>query len=309
MRRVTNARPNSPAGASDDGGLAEAPDGCLRDHDIPDAPPPELRYRRALRLGAALRGFWGSRHIVWSLSVRELRTTYNQEILGFAWALLAPLTMMVVFTFLFNRVGKVNSSGIPYPLFSYLGLLPWTFFSAAVLGAAQSLVVNPLLNKVYAPREVFPLAQVVTAAVSALCASLALAVLFVIEDWAPSATSYWAVPLIAILLAFTVAATLFFSAVTVYLRDLRHALPLMLQVGLFVTPVVYGLNEIPSEFRAVYVAVNPLAAVIDGLRQCVLLDHAPNMTYTLIAAASSTAYLLGTYLLFKRLETGFADVS
>ena len=126
---------------------------------------------------------------------------------------------------------------------------------------------------------------------------------------APSATSYWAIPLIVILVAFIVACTLLASSVTVYFRDLRHALPLVLQLGLFVTPVVYGLNEIPRDFRAAYVALNPLGGVIDGLRQSVLMGHSPNAAYTLIAAGSAALYLLGAYMLFKRLETGFADVS
>lgn len=276
---------------------------------IPDEPPPEIRFRRALRLGAATRELWHSRHIVWSLAVRQLRSTYNQEVLGIAWALLAPFTLMIVFTFLFERVGKVNSGGVPYPLFSYIGLLPWTFFQNSLSTGGLSLVNQPLLNKVYAPREVFPLSEVVTGAVGAGCATIALAFLFLFEGRAPSATSYWAIPLIVILVAFIVACTLLASSVTVYFRDLRHALPLVLQLGLFVTPVVYGLNEIPRSFRAAYVALNPLGGVIDGLRQAVLMGHSPRAAYTLIAAGSAALYLLGAYVLFKRLETGFADVS
>lgn len=276
---------------------------------VPDAPPPEIRFRRALKLGRALRSLWRSRHIVWSLAVREMRSQYNQEILGVAWALLAPLTLMVVFTVLFERVGKVNTHGVPYPLFSYVGLVVWTFFSNSVQGAGLSLVNQPLLNKVYAPREVFPLAEVVVAGFSAVCATFALALLFVVEDHAPAANSYWVPVLVAILLAFTVAACLFVSSITVYLRDVRHALPLGLQLGLFVTPVVYSLSEIPSGWRAAYVAVNPLGAVVEGLRQSVLMGQAPDAVLTVVAAAAAAVYLLGGFALFKRLETGFADVS
>lgn len=276
---------------------------------IPDAPPPELRFRRALKLGTALAALWRSRHIVTSLAVRDLRSTYNQEILGVAWALLQPFTLMVVFTFLFDRVGKVNTGGVPYPLFSYIGLVPWTFYMNSVQTAGLSLVNQPLLNKVYAPREVFPLSEVVVAGVGAACASLALGALFLFEWRAPAVTSYWVLPLIVILVGFTVASSLFAGAITVYLRDVRHALPLMLQLGLFLTPVVYGLNELPVAYRAPYVAINPLGAVIDGFRECVLYGRPPNALYTVIAALSTVGYLLGTYLLFKRLETGFADVS
>lgn len=300
----------APRGASEPGApSAPSRDGLAPPVDVPDEPPPELRYRRALKLGTALRDLWRSRHVVWSLAVRELRSTYNQEILGIAWALLAPFTLMIVFTFLFERVGNVKTDGIPYPLFSYIGLVPWTFYSTAVSTAGTSLVNQPLLNKVYAPREVFPLAEVVTAGVGAVCATFALVFLFLFEGRGPSATSYWALPLVVLLVAFTVASSLFAGSITVYLRDLRHALPLVLQLGLFVTPVVYGLNEFPVGLRAPYVALNPLGGIIDGLRRSVLQGHAPNATYTVIAAISSTLYLLGAYMLFKRLETGFADVS
>lgn len=276
---------------------------------VPDEPPPELRFRRALKLGTALRALWEARHTVSSLAVRDLRSTYNQEILGVGWALLQPFTLMVVFTFLFNRVGKVNTGGVPYPLFSYIGLVPWTFYANSVQTAGLSLVNQPLLNKVYAPREVFPLSEVVVAGVGALCASLALGVLFLFEWTAPASTSYWVLPLIVILVGFTVACSLLAGAVTVYLRDVRHALPLVMQLGLFLTPVVYGLRELPVAYRAPYCAINPLGAVIDGFRECVLYGRAPSFAYTAIAAVSTVAYLLGTYLIFKRLETGFADVS
>lgn len=304
----------SPRDASE----ARSRDGARRDEpttvvrsaaDIPAAPPPELRYRRALRFGTALRDLWRSRHVVWSLAVRELRSTYNQEILGVAWALLAPFTLMIVFTFLFERVGNVNTGGVPYPLFSYIGLVPWTFYSNAVSTAGTSLVNQPLLNKVYAPREVFPLAEVVTAGVGAVCATFALVFLFLFEGRGPSATSYWALPLVVLLVAFTVASALFTGSITVYLRDLRHALPLVLQLGLFVTPVVYGLREFPVGLRAPYVAVNPLGGIIDGLRESVLFGRAPHTPYLVIETLSCALYLLGTYMLFKRLETGFADVS
>jgi ABC-2 type transport system permease protein/lipopolysaccharide transport system permease protein len=259
-----------------------------------------------------MQALWRSRSIVWSLTVRDLRSTYSQEILGFAWALLAPVTLMVVFTFFFHHAvgkGKIDTGGAPYEIFSYIGLLPWTFFSSSVSSAGTSLIANPLLNKVYAPREVFPIAQVATSAVSAGCASLALIALFGINTFAPSATSYWVPLLLLILLCFTVGVSMFISAITVYVRDMRHALPLMLQLGLFLTPVIYGLDTIPKDYRALYVGVNPLGAVIDGIRSSVLLGHAPNGLYTAIAAGVSVLWLVGAFLVFKRLETGFADVS
>lgn len=278
---------------------------------LPEAPPPELRYRRGLKFGPSFRALWASRHVVTNLGLRELRVRYNQAILGFAWALLTPVVLMIVFSiFIRGAAGiKVATHGTSYPVFLYTGLLAWTFFASAVSSAGGILVSNPLLNKVYAPREVFPLATIGTSAVDACAATAVLGVLFVIyQDW-PQPTSYWAIPLILILAAFTIGVGLTFAALTVYLRDLRQALPLFLQVGLFVTPVIYGLDKIPKEWRTLYVFLDPVAMVIDGLRETVLWGHTPNFTYLGVAAASSVLTLVVGYGLFKQLETGFADVS
>jgi ABC-type polysaccharide/polyol phosphate export permease len=284
--------------------------GSLISRPVPDSPPSGMRYRRAFRLKSSLTALWKSRGIIWSLTVRDLRSTYSQEVLGFAWAILAPITLMVVFTFLANRVNtKIDTGGVWYPIFLYVGLLPWTFFSNAVSTGGTSLIGNPLLNKVYAPREVFPISDILGAIVNVLCASVALAVLFLIDGRLPSSTFYWIVPLLVILLIFTTGITLVIAGLTVYLRDMRHALPLGLQLGLFLTPILYGLNKIAPEYRDLYVAINPLVAVIDGMRRCLLYDQAPRLSYTVIAAVVSCVWLLGSFMLFKRLETGFADVS
>ncbi len=292
---MTNPLPELP--------LPEAP--------LPEAPPPELRYRRGLHLFQPLRALWGARQIALNLGLRELRVKYNQAILGLAWALLTPLVLMIVFSVFLNRVAsvEVNTHGIAYPVFSYTGLLAWTFFSSSVSSAGSSLISNPLLNKVYAPREVFPLATIGTSGVDAGAASIALFALFAIfKEW-PQPTTIWVPVLLLVLVAFTVGVGLIFSCLTVYVRDLRHALPLMLQVGLFVTPVVYGLSAIPKQWRGLYVFLNPVAMVIDGLRETVLYGNAPNMCYLGLASASSLIALLVGYCLFKQLETGFADVS
>jgi ABC-type polysaccharide/polyol phosphate export permease len=279
--------------------------------DVPDEPPPEYRYRRAFRLKESMKALWRSRAIIWSLTIRDLRSTYSQEVLGIAWALLGPVTLMVVFTFVANRVGngKVDTHGVWYPIFLYVGLLPWTFFSGSVSSGGTSLIGNPLLNKVYAPREVFPISDILGSIVNALCASVALAILFLIDGRLPSATSYWAIPVLVILLIFTTGISLLMAGLTVYLRDMRHALPLILQLGLFLSPIIYGLDQISKEWRIVYVAVNPIAGVIDGLRRCVLYGQAPKASYTIVAAVVSCIWLFFSYILFKRLETGFADVS
>jgi ABC-type polysaccharide/polyol phosphate export permease len=316
MSSVLDHDPSGPdddfsARADAEGGAPAEPDEWDDwDAHIPAAPPPELRYRRGFALKSEVQNLWRSRGIIWSLTVRDLRATYNQEVLGIAWALLAPITLMVVFTFLANRFNsKIDTGGVWYPIFLYVGLLPWTFFSNAVSSGGTSLIGNPLLNKVYAPREVFPISDIIGAIVNALCATVALGVLFAIDGRLPSATFYWIPLLLVILLVFATGVTLVVSCVTVYVRDMRHALPLALQLGLFLTPILYGLNKIPAAWRDLYTFVNPLVAVIDGMRRCLLYDQAPALSYTLIAAGASVIWLVGSFMLFKRLETGFADVS
>lgn len=279
--------------------------------NLPSTPPPELRFRRGFAFKASLTRLWAARHIVSNLAKRELRVRYNQAILGLGWAVLAPVVMMIVISVFIKQSGsiRVNTHGWPYPIFLYTGLLAWTFFSSAVSSAGGILVSNPLLNKVYAPREVFPIATIGTSAVDGAAATAVLGVLFVIYGQWPAATSVWAPLLILVLFAYTVGIGLIFSALTVYLRDLRQLLPLLLQLGLFATPIIWPLNKIPAEWRGVYVTLNPVAGVIDGLRRCVLYGQAPNWTYTGLAGASATVTLVLGYALFKRLETGFADVS
>jgi ABC-type polysaccharide/polyol phosphate export permease len=244
------------------------------------------------------------------LAERELRARYKQAVLGLAWALITPLALMLVFTLFFNRAVEVETGGVPYPLFAYLGLLPWTFFSTSVSQGGQSLIQNiPLLNKVYFPREVFPIASVGVAGLDTLVALLPLGGLFAIYGFVPRATSFWVPVLLLVQVAFTLGMTLIVSAIVVYLRDLRHALPVLLQIGLFATPVAYGIDFVPDSFRTLYVVLNPLGAVIDGYRRTVLRGAAPDWGLVLPAAISAVVLLVTGYLLFKRMETGFADVA
>ena len=278
--------------------------------DRPDGPPPELRFRRRVGLRSALRDLWRARELIRSLTERQLRARYKQAALGLAWAVITPLVYMVVFTLFFSRVADVDTGGAPYALFSYIGLLPWTFFSTGVSQAALSLVSNmPLLNKVSCPREVFPLSSVAGAGVDTAIATLVLGVLFVVTGYAPRVTSYWVPVLLVIGVVYTTAVSLVMGVLTVYLRDLRHVLPILLQVGLFATPVAYGIEVVPADLRALYSALNPIAPVIDGLRRCVLEGVAPRTGLVLVGAVSSVVQLIVSYRLFKRLETGIADVA
>jgi ABC-type polysaccharide/polyol phosphate export permease len=275
---------------------------------IPAAPPPEILFRYRLHIVAAVRELWQARQLVRTLAERDFRVRYKQAVLGVAWAVLTPLALMVVFTVFFQRVAKVDTAGAPYALFAYLGLLPWTFFSTSVAQGGQTLVTNAqLMNKVYCPREVFPLASMVVGGIDTTIAVGVLGVLFVVTRFVPAATSFWVPVMLVVNVAFTFGVTLVISAVLVYFRDLRHVLPIILQLGLFATPVAYGMNVVPSNLQVLYSAVNPLAPVIDGYRRTILYGLPPNWHLLVPGAITAFAVLGLGYVLFKRMEPGFAD--
>jgi ABC-type polysaccharide/polyol phosphate export permease len=277
---------------------------------VAEGPPPELIFRRALHPLAMLRELWSRRELVVVLSERDLRARYKQTKFGFAWALLTPFLLMVVFTVFFKRVADVRTGSVPYPLFSYVGLLAWTFFSGALSKGAVSITQNlTLLNKVYCPREVFPLASVAVAGVDTGIAVSILGILFVIYQFMPAATIVWVPLLILVQLAFTIGITVGMSALVVYFRDVRQVLPMLLQLGLFATPVGYGLEEMPRRWWPIYSALNPLVPVIDGYRRTILLGEPPKLDLLLIGGTTSVLFLIVGYLMFKKVEGGFADVA
>lgn len=277
---------------------------------LPDAPPPELRFKRRVSIIGAGREMWAQRETVRSLVERELRARYKQTVLSWSWALISPLALMLVFTIIIDRVANVDTEGAPYALFAYLGLLAWTFFTASLNQASNCLIVNKaLLNKLYCPREMFPVSSVAIAVVDSLIASTALVLLFVSTGYAPRATSVWVLPLLVPLLFFSVGIALVISVTVVYLRDVRNALGLILQLGLFATPIAYRLDAIPARALPYYCFANPIAPVIDGFRRAVLYGQQPQWGLVGLGTASSVLVLLAGYWYFKRAEAGIADVA
>ncbi len=296
------------------GGRADGtPHDSARSH-APAEPRPEIWFRRRVSLLSALRELWQFRELVVTLAERDLRVRYKQAVLGLMWALLTPVAMMLAFTLIFTKFTHIATGGAPYALFSYLGLLPWTFFSSSVNGGGSSLVTNvALLNKLYCPREVFPIAAMADAAVDALLATLVLLVLFPVLGFAPHIESFYVPLLLVVMVVFTTGVTLAVSAVVVFMRDLRLVLPLVMQFGLFVTPVVYATKSLAHTQAAkiVYSAINPLVPVIDGMRSCVLgvSGHTPDWLLLGVGSVSALIWLVVGFKLFKRLETGIADVA
>ena len=273
-------------------------------------PPPELRFRRRIRPIQGLIEVWRARELIRSVAERDLRVRYKQAFLGFSWALLGPLAMMTVLTLFVKRVLNVDTQGTPYPIFAYLGLVPWGFFSSSVSSGGTSLLSNKgLLNRIHCPREVFPIASVTVSFVDMATSLLALAVLFPITGFAPKATSVFALFLLPIQVIFALGVALLTSGIVIYLRDLTHAMSLLISLGFFATPIAYGLEAIPQRFHVIYAALNPMAPLIDGYRRSVLFGKAPHWELVLVAAISACIVLTIGYTAFKKLEAGVADVA
>jgi ABC-type polysaccharide/polyol phosphate export permease len=273
-------------------------------------PPASLRYRRRLGPGQAMNELWQSRGLVRTLVERDLKVRYKRTFLGFGWAIMSPVVFMLVFTLFFQRAGHFATDGVPYALFSYIALVPWTFFATTVSTGSTSLISNlALLNKVYCPREVFPIASALTAAFDALISAVVLVVLFAVYSYPPALASLWIPVLVAVEVAFALGVALFSASTLIYLRDLRYVVPMAVQIGMFASPVAYGINVIPKGFRPVYAILDPLGPVIDDFRRTVLHNLAPDWGLLGLAALASGVWLVGGYAVFKRLETGFADIA
>lgn len=271
-------------------------------------PPPGLRYRRKVSPGAAVAELWRARGLIRTLVERDLRVRYKRTFLGVGWAIVNPVLFMVVFTFFFQKSAHINTGGVPYALFSYIGLVPWSFFAQATSTGSASLMSNlALLNKVYCPREVFPIAAVMTAMFDALVSAAVLVALFIAYGYSPAPASGWIPLLVAIELAFTLGLTFFSCSTLIYLRDLRYAVPLIVQLGMFASPVAYSITSIPHSLRPYYNLLDPMGPVLDSFRRAVLHNLAPDWSALGLAGASALVWLIGGYVIFKKLETGFAD--
>ncbi len=246
--------------------------------------------------------------LFYTLSVFRLKVRYKQSVLGWLWAALQPLALMGIYTFVFAHVTKVNTDGVAYPAFVFCGLLPWIFFSGSVANAVHGMVAYPtLLTKMYFPREIIPLSYLAAGVVDFLIASVILAGLLVHYRVAPGWNLLYIVPILAILGGFAASVAIFFAAVHVRFRDIGLALPFVLQIWMFATPVVYSLQAVPVRLRALYV-LDPVASAIEMFRRVVLYGSAPDHYALAQAAGITSVALLFAYAFFKASESTMADL-
>ena len=248
------------------------------------------------------------RDLVVSLAIRDIKVRYRQTLLGVAWAVIQPLAFMVIFTLVFGKFGKVSSDGTPYPLFSYTGLVPWTLFATALSLSVNSIAANMnLVKKIYFPREVFPIGVVIGCFVDFLVAASIVAALMAWYHLAPSVQLIWLPWLIALEVAFILSLALVAGAMNVFYRDVKYIVPLVVQLGMFATPVIYPVSKVPEHLRGWYM-LNPMAVVIDGVRRVTLHGQAPELGLLVSSTVLVGALCVAAYAYFKRAEVKFADL-
>ena len=280
-------------------------------HSRPSLPLPEKPHlvivpsKRWVALD--LRSIWTFRDLLYFLTLRDVKIRYKQTALGVAWAVLQPLLTMLIFTLFFGRVAKIPSNGHPYALFAFAGLLPWTFFANAITNSGNSLVNNAaLISKVYFPRLIMPSAAVLAGLVDL---GVALVLMFGLAAFYGVGMSLNLVALPVLILLTTLlalAVSLFFAALNVKYRDVRYALPFLVQLAMFATPIIYPLSMVPKQWRWALV-LNPMAGVVEGFRAALLGGQFDLPALALAAAMTAVLLALGAYY-FRSVERNFADL-
>jgi lipopolysaccharide transport system permease protein len=248
------------------------------------------------------------RELLVNWTVREIKARYRQSALGFGWALVQPVFQMIIISIIFGNFLRVPSGDVPYPVFTYVAILPWTLFSGSINGAVPSILQNmQLITKIYFPREILPLSAALSRLVDFFIASVVFIGLAAWYDISIQSTLLYVPLLLVIQITLAVAVSLLGSAISVFVRDISFAIPLAMQVWMYLSPVIYPLSEVPEQWRSLYM-LNPMAGIIDSYRRVVLDGTAPEVG----VLASSTIISLGLFIIsywyFKRLEMAMSDI-
>jgi len=282
-------------------------DSLAREHGV--ASTRELHIRPRLGwIAIDWREIWESRELLYFLILRDIKVRYKQTVLGVAWAALQPLFTMLIFTVIFGSFAKIPSEGVPYALFVFAGLLPWTFFANSVTQSSQSLVnQQALLTKIYLPRVFVPAAPIGGGVLDLLVSGVVFGALMVFYRTAPT-LSVLALPfLILLTAAAALGVGLTLAALTVTYRDFRYVIPFMIQSWMYVSPVIYPVSVVPKGWQWL-LALNPMAGIIDAFRSS-LLGRPWNMEALAISSVSALVLLVYGLFYFRKTERRFADVA
>lgn len=271
-------------------------------------PPVTLIEPRRGWISLELREVWEYRELLYFLIWRDIKVRYKQTVLGAAWAVIQPFLTMVVFSLFFGKLAQVPSDGIPYPLFAYSALVPWSFFATGLSGASNSLVGSSnLLRKVYFPRLVIPIASVVSGLVDFSIAFALLLAMMPYYGYAPGLAAFWLPLLLLLAIVTALGAGLWLAALNLQFRDVRYTVSFLVQLWLFATPIAYPSSLVPEVWRPLY-ALNPMAGVVEGFRWALIgTDTAPGLMILVSSLAAIALLTSGAYY-FRRMERTFADL-
>jgi lipopolysaccharide transport system permease protein len=274
--------------------------------------PTELpRTRREASKGWAwpkLRELWEFRELLYFFAWRDIKVRYKQTVMGVLWAIIQPFLTMVIFSLFFGRLASIPSDGLPYPVFSYAALVPWTFFANALAQASNSLVINAnMIKKIYFPRLALPIASVFAGVIDFVLAFVVLLGIMLYYGLVPTLNIIW-LPFFALLaLVTSLGVSLWLAAMNVQFRDVHYTIPFLTQAWLFVTPIAYPSSLLPEPWRTLY-GLNPMAGVVEGFRWALLgTDTAPGKMIIISALVALTLFVSGAFY-FRRMEQSFADV-
>ena len=248
------------------------------------------------------------RELIYFLTWRDIKVRYKQTVLGAAWAIIQPFFTMVVFSLFFGKLAKMPSDGIPYPIFAYTALVPWTFFANGLSQSSNSLVGNAnLIKKVYFPRLVIPVSSVIGGAVDFVLAFIVLVGMMLVYGIFPTINIVWLPLLLLLTLVSALGVGLWLSAMNVQFRDVRYTVPFLTQFWLFATPIAYPSSLLSEPWRTLY-GINPMVGVVEGFRWALLdADTAPG-PIIVVSALVALALMVGGAFYFRRMEKTFADV-
>jgi len=275
------------------------------------APVPVLRIEASRGwVPLNLRELWDYRELLYFLTWRDIKVRYKQSVLGIAWAVIQPFVAMVVFTIFFGKLANLGPEGIPYPIWNYAAMVVWSYFAFALTQSSNSLVgSSALLKKIYFPRLVVPIAATLSGLVDFAIAMSVLIPMMLVYGYAPTLNTLWLIPLVFLAFVTAFGIGLWFSALNVQFRDVKHAVPFLVQIWFFCTPIVYSAaDKITDPMWMTIYSLNPMVGVVEGFRWALLgLDTKPG-PMILVSAVVSTTIFVGGLFYFRRMEKTFADV-
>ncbi len=255
-----------------------------------------------------LRELWEYRELLMFFVWRDIKVRYKQTILGVAWAVIQPFFTMVVFSLFFGRLAQVPSDDLPYPIFAYAALVPWTFFANALTQASNSLVISAnMIKKIYFPRLTLPIATVLAGVIDFLLAFVVLLGMMLFYGLRPTANVFWLPLFLTLALITSLGVGLWLSAMNVQFRDVRYTVPFLTQAWLFATPIAYPSSLLPDFWRPFY-GLNPMVGVVEGFRWALLGTETAPGPMVIVSGLAALALLVSGAYYFRRMERTFADV-